>query len=64
MLTAEPVLRERQAQTPTGLLRSQGSRSELGSLPSVASAGAKGVFPISVTLGVYREGTGNGSFSW
>jgi len=37
---------------------SQASRSALGSLPSVAlsSAGAKGVFPVSVSLGGHRAG--------
>ena len=40
--------------------RSQGSRSALGSHPCVAlsSAGAKSVFPVSVSLGVYRVGNG------
>ena len=39
---------------------SQGSRTALGSLPSVAlsSAGAKVLFPVSVTLGGYRVGNG------
>ena len=43
---------------------SQASSSALGSLPSVAlsSAGAKGVFPISVPVGVYRVGNGKRQF--
>src|SRR5208337_1595643 len=42
----------------------QGSRSALGSHPCVAlsSAGAKGVFPVSVSLGVYRAGNGKRGF--
>ena len=46
------------------LLLFAGSRPVLGSLPSVAlsSAGAKGVFPVSVPLGVYRAGNGKRQF--
>ena len=46
------------------LLLFAGSRSALGSLPSVAlsSAGAKGGFPVSVALGVYRVGNGKRQF--
>jgi hypothetical protein len=41
-------------QTSAGLLRFARPQSALGSLPSVAlfSAGAKGVFPVSVSLGI------------
>ena len=42
----------------------QAPRSALGSHPCVAlsSAGAKGVFPVSVSLGVYRAGNGKRGF--
>jgi len=44
---------------------SQAPRSALGSHPCVAlsSAGAKGVFPVSVSLGVYRAGNGKRGFA-
>ena len=50
--------------TSPGLLRFARLQSALGSLPSVAlsSAGAKGVFPVSVPLGVYRAGNGKRQF--
>ena len=35
----------------------------VASLRSLSSAGAKGVFPVSVSLGVYRGETGNGVLS-
>ncbi len=43
---------------------SQGSRSALGLRPrrALSSAGAKGVFPVSVSLGVYRAGNGKRQF--
>jgi hypothetical protein len=37
-----------------------GLQSALGSLPSVALSSAEGVFPVSVSLGAYRRGKGNG----
>jgi hypothetical protein len=37
-----------------------GLQSALGSLPSVALSSAEGVFPVSLSLGVYRRGKGNG----
>ena len=37
-----------------------GLQSALGSLPSVALSSAEGVFPVSLSLGTYRRGKGNG----
>jgi hypothetical protein len=37
-----------------------GLQSALGSLPSVALSSAEGVFPVSLSLGAYRRGKGNG----
>jgi hypothetical protein len=37
-----------------------GLQSALGSLPSVALSSAEGVFPVSLSLGAYRWGKGNG----
>ncbi len=37
-----------------------GLQSALGSLPSVALSSAEGVFPVSLSLGLYRQGKGNG----
>ena len=49
---------------PARPCRSQAPRSALGSHPCVAlsPAGAKAVFPVSVTLGVYRAGNGKRRF--
>ena|ERR1700679_1004465 len=46
------------------LLLFAGSRPALGLRPrrALSSAGAKGVFPVSVTLGVYRAGNGKRQF--
>src|SRR5437879_4919309 len=50
--------------TARPLLLFAGSRSALGSLPSVAlpSAGAKDGFPVCVSFRVYREGNGKRQF--
>jgi hypothetical protein len=37
-----------------------GLQSALGSLPTVALSSAEGVFPVSLSLGAYRRGKGNG----